>query len=577
MKIRIAHRTVRFLRMSLVAAVGGAVLGALAVATPASADSYAPINGAGSTWSQIAVDAWRADVRTNGLVVNFAGTGSTDGRVQYIQHTQDFAVTEIPFENPPEPGQPPEIPDRPYAYLPIVAGGTSFMYHVTVAGQLVRDLKLSGETLAKIFTGGITRWNDPAITADYGRQLPDVAIIPVVRSDGAGASAHWSEYMKTEYPNLWCPFAQENLGQPADHCWHTSFYPTFGSAKGQVGSNGVANYVSAQYGEGAIGYVEYGYAKRLNFPVVSMLNAAGYYVQPSAGNVAVALTKAVINPDLTQNLDAVYSNPDPRSYPLSSYSYMVVPISTASPFNEDKGKSLSTFINYFLCGGQQKAQILGYSPLPENLVKEGFKQVSRIPGAVASPAISDCDNPALGILQSAPQPDPCLKKDATVPCGGDSGSGGGGDNGESGGSGGNGGSGGSGGSGGTGSGGGGSGGTGSGGGGSGGDSGSGGGGSGGGDGGGTPIVDPVTGEVTGVQPAVDPATGEVVAGGVDSGGSMGVGNGSGGGAGPAAFVQPMSVPGSLPDSGQSAVLYTIAVLALIGAIVVPPILWARKH
>ena len=77
MKIRIAHRTVRFLRMSLVAAVGGAVLGALAVATPASADSYAPINGAGSTWSQIAVDAWRADVRTNGLVVNFAGTGAS--------------------------------------------------------------------------------------------------------------------------------------------------------------------------------------------------------------------------------------------------------------------------------------------------------------------------------------------------------------------------------------------------------------------------------------------------------------------------------------------------------------------
>ena len=394
----------------------GSLLAGLTTSSAAAAN-FVPINGAGSTWSQVAVDAWRADVRADGLVVNFAGTGSTDGRVQYMHHTVDFAVSEIPFENPPEPGQPAEIPDRPYRYLPIVAGGTSFMYHLTVQGKLVRDLRLSGETLTKIFTGAITRWNDPAIKADYQKPLPNIPIVPVVRSDGAGASAQFSKYMKSLYPNLWCPFAQRTLGQPGNNCHHTSFYPTFGAAKGQVGSNGVANYVSASYGEGAIGYVEYAYAKRIDYPVASLLNKAGYYAQPTAYNVSVALTKAVINRDLTQNLQAVYTNPDPRTYPMSSYSYMIIPTTTATPFNTDKGRSLATFINYFLCGGQQKAQNLGYSPLPKNLVLAGFQQVRAIPGTVKSPSIDSCNNPALQILNSAPMPPSCAKKGA-APCAG---------------------------------------------------------------------------------------------------------------------------------------------------------------
>jgi phosphate transport system substrate-binding protein len=404
-----------FCRLASIAAatlLAAPLLGAAAV--PAGADSYVPITGAGSTWSQVAIDAWRADVRANGLVVNYSGTGSSDGRSQYIQHTVDFAVSEIPFENPPEPGQQPEVPDRPYAYLPIVAGGTSFMYHLTINGQLFRDLRLSGETLTKIFTGQITRWNDPAIVKENGgRAMPNEPIIPVIRSDGSGASAQFSKYMLSLFPSIWCPFAEKYLG--TSQCSYTSYYPSFGSAKSQVGSNGVANYVAASYGEGAIGYVEYAYAKRVNYPVASLLNKAGYYSQPTAGNVAVALTKAQINKDLTQNLTGVYVNPDPRTYPMSSYSYMIVPTSTADPFNTDKGRSLSTFINYFLCGGQQKAQVLGYSPLPTNLVQAGFDQVRRIPGHVDPPALSSCNNPALSILHSAPMPAACQKASAT-PC-----------------------------------------------------------------------------------------------------------------------------------------------------------------
>ncbi|GAA3818184.1 phosphate ABC transporter substrate-binding protein PstS [Nocardioides panacisoli] len=391
-----------------------ALLGLSVSPVPAAhATDYVPVSGAGSTWSQVAVDAWRADVRASGVVVNFAGTGSTDGRSQFIQGTADFATSEIPFQNPPEPGQQAEVPSRDYAYMPIVAGGTSFMYNLQLGGQQVRDLRLSPETLAKIFTGQITRWSDPAIKADYGKSLPDIPIIPVVRSDGAGASAQFTLYMQNQTPDVYCPFIRSKLHLSGSACPSVSFYPAFGNSKAQVGSNGVANYVSASYGAGSIGYVEYAYAKRINFPVVGLLNKAGYYSQPTAGNVAVALTQARINKDLTQNLTSVYNNPDPRAYPMSSYSYMIVPTSTDPPFNADKGKTLSTFINYFLCAGQQKAEILGYSPLPKNLVEAGFAQVRRIPGAVPSPSIDKCNNPALDILNSAPKPDPCSKKGAT--------------------------------------------------------------------------------------------------------------------------------------------------------------------
>src|SRR5205085_5790551 len=130
---------------------------------------------------------------------------------------------------------------------------------------------------------------------------------------------------------------------------------------------------------GAIGYDEYAYALNSHFPVVKLLNPAGYYVLPTAQNVAVALTKAVINSDshsvnfLQQNLDPVYTYKDPRSYPLSSYSYFIVPRTPKPPpvfaTPGGKGKTLSTFINCMLCGGQAHVDQLGYSPLPVNLVK----------------------------------------------------------------------------------------------------------------------------------------------------------------------------------------------------------------
>ncbi|MBC7723588.1 MAG: phosphate ABC transporter substrate-binding protein PstS [Burkholderiaceae bacterium] len=392
----------------------------------AHADSWIPVSGTGSTWSQNALDQWRKNVAANyGMTINYSGVGSSAGRRDFLQGTVDFAVSEIPFQSKPEDGSAAEVPATGFAYMPIVAGGTSFMYNLKIGGKKVTNLRLGGETVTKIFTGVITNWNDPQIAADNpGLAMPDRAIVPVVRSDGSGSTAQFTLWMSKQYPALWSSFCI--AVKRAAGCGLTSQYPTFGGAKAQNGSLGVAGYVGQDYGEGAITYVEYSYALKSGFPVAKVLNAAGYYVEPTASSVAVALLKAQINttagsPDyLTQILDGVYNNADNRTYPLSSYSYMIVPTEVAGIFTAAKGATLGAFTNYMLCEGQQQAAALGYSPLPMNLVLAGFDQIKKIPGAdVSGVDINSCNNPTFKagdspannqLAVSAPAPADCDKQ-----------------------------------------------------------------------------------------------------------------------------------------------------------------------
>ncbi|GAB2708410.1 phosphate transport system substrate-binding protein [Microbacterium marinum] len=405
-------------RGALVALIVGVM--ALIAAVPAQAVDYDRISGSGSTWSQNALDQWRRNVANNyGMTVNFSGTGSSAGRRDFISGTVDYAVSEIPFQRKPEDGSAPEVPGRDYAYMPIVAGGTAFMYHLKINGKRVTNLRLSGDVIAKIFAGDIKNWKDPVIQADNpGLVMPDKKITPVVRSDGSGSTAQFTKWMSEQYPSIW------STGM-------TSQFPTqrVPGAKGQNGSLGVAGYVSQNYGEGAITYVEYSYALKSGFPVAKVLNKAGYYVEPTAQAVAVALLKAKINTDegsadyLTQILDGVYNNGDARSYPLSSYSYMIVPTEVGGVFTAKKGFTLGEFTKYVVCDGQQQAAALGYSPLPMNLVMASFDQIKRIPGAdAASLNLSACKNPTFKagdspatnqLAVSAPQPAACDKKGDT--------------------------------------------------------------------------------------------------------------------------------------------------------------------
>ena len=397
----------------------------------ANALSFQRISGEGSSWAANAIDAMRVNVRSlYGITVDFNPSGSTAGRKNFLNGTVDFAASDIPFQFAPEDGSAPESPaPGSYAYIPVVAGGTAFMYNLQINGKRVTNLRLSPENVTKIFTGKITNWNDPALQADNpGLVMPARAVVPVVRSDGSGASAQFTKWMIALYPNLWTDYCNDSGRAPA--CGYTSFYPTIPGMISQSGDLGVSGYVSQGFAEGAIGYVNYSYALGVQFPVAKMLNAAGFYTEPTPQNVAVSLLQARINTDasdptvyLTQQLEGVYADTDPRSYSLSSYSYLIVPTVTGGQFNEEKGKTLGAFAYYAMCQAQQQSASLGYSPMPINLVEASFDQIRKIPGVeVQDIAISSCKNPTFSadgsnlLADTAPQPQACDKQGSASQC-----------------------------------------------------------------------------------------------------------------------------------------------------------------
>jgi len=165
------------------------------------------------------------------------------------------------------------------------------------------------------------------------------------------------------------------------------------------------NYITGASGDGAIGYDEYSYALGANIPAAKVLNAAGNYTLPTQYNDAVALTLAQINMDKTspdyllQNLTNVYTNPDPRTYPLSSYSYGIIPTSSSDArMDTYKRQTLADFLAYSVCNGQGEVGNIGYSSLPLNLVQRSFEQIGLLKAAdpnveLTSQVPTTCNNP----------------------------------------------------------------------------------------------------------------------------------------------------------------------------------------
>ncbi|MCW2498179.1 substrate-binding domain-containing protein [Jatrophihabitans sp.] len=422
--------------LKVAAAIAAAMLVMAEGSTGADAAvTHALIDGSGSSWAANAINQWVADVGSQGMQVVFTANGSAQGRKDYANRTTDFGVSDIPYQGAdPTTGQPDNSQHRSFAYLPVAAGGTSFPYHIQVGNSLVRNLRLSGLTLAKIFTDKITNWDDPEITADNnGRKLPSIPIIPVVHSEGAGTTAMFTEYLAREYPSVWGPC---NGGKATE----TEYFPlncgkSSGPQRAQSGSDGVMNFISNADANGSIGVEEYSYALLANIPAAKILNKAGYYTLPTQYNVAVALTKAQINNDksspnyLTQNLNNVYVNSDKRTYPLSSYVYAIIPTAANdSRMTTPKRQTIADFLYYSICRGQGEIGRIGYSSLPVNLVEAGFGQIGRLktadPGVdLTQRAVSTCDNPTFiaghpeenHLAVVAPEPPACDERGAG-PC-----------------------------------------------------------------------------------------------------------------------------------------------------------------
>lgn len=440
-----------FVIAAIIALTAGPLISIQSAQAVVAAPPTAQISGSGSSWAENAINQWISDVTAKGLQVVFTGSGSAQGRTDFRNDTTDFAVSDIGFQgfdqsndtNDTSCTDPSKASScRAYVYLPIVAGGTTFPYQIRVGGQLVVSLRLSGETLAKIFTNQITNWDSPAIKSDNNgafylasgqkvTALPSLSIIPVVHSEGSGSSAQFTLYLDTQYRSIWRPYSGTT--------GLTEYFPRKGSQIAENGSDGMINFVTSAAADGSIGYDEYSYALQKNWPVVQLENQDGYFTAPTQYNVAVALTKAQINmnkssPDyLLQKLNQVYTNPDKRAYAMSSYSYMIIPVSASDPRMGSnaapKAQTLADYIDWAVCGGQAEMGPIGYSPLPINLAQASFAQMDKLHTADPKVQISNlnvatqCNNPTFWaghpdgnfLAKIAPQPPTC-DKSGQGPC-----------------------------------------------------------------------------------------------------------------------------------------------------------------
>ena len=266
---------------------------------------------------------------------------------------------------------------RPYAYLPIVAGGTSFMYHLDVNGQRITDLRLSGATISKIFTGAITNWNDPAITADDGRTFPNIPIIPVVRSDGSGTTAQFTAYMANVYPDIWNPFCAARCisRRPARRPRYTRSRTT-ASRRRSPRRRRVRQGVAEQRCD---------HLRRVRLRARAEVPRR---VRAEPGELLRAADRRERRDRAHEGAHQLGPDAGPRRRVPQPGSPRVPVVElqlhdradvALGELQRGKGETLGRFILYFLCTGQQKAKRLGYSPLPPNLVGFGFEAVTKIP------------------------------------------------------------------------------------------------------------------------------------------------------------------------------------------------------
>ncbi len=377
-------------------AIAIAVAALLVVPTTAAyAEDSASISGEGSTWAQNAVDLWRRDVAAApGLTVFYAGVGSAAAVSDLAAERVDFAVTDIPLGD----GASTNVPSVPHASVPVVAGGIAFAYDLVVDGRPFRDLRLSGDAVAGIFSGVITRWDDPLLRADNpGVALPAQDITPVVRADAAATSLGLTRWMQSEHSDVW------SLGA-------STVFPAVGPAfRARNGSLGVVGDLAQSYGRGAITYVENASAVGAGLPTAKILNTAGYYVAPTPEAVSIALGGAT--PDAIGT--GVWRHPDARAYPLATVSSAIVPTQPTRVFTAEKGRTLSQFLEHALCRGQQDAAGLGNAPLPLGLVQSAAGVLAAIPGSAGGIDLATCANPTFVpgdsavdnvLLRSTPMP-----------------------------------------------------------------------------------------------------------------------------------------------------------------------------
>ncbi len=329
-----------------------------AAAQTVTLDKGVSISGQGSTFVSNFLEQCKVDAKNEfGINVAYQPTGSGAGRSAYLAGTNDFGASDVPFP----PADLPKANQKPFVYIPVAIGGIAVIYKVPG----VTDLKLSGPTLAGIFSGKIQKWDAEQIAKDNPTaKLPGEVIRVIVRSDSSGTSNVFSDYLATTGKGAWTAGAQNTFPVPA------------GNGIAQRGSDGVADYVAGPQGNFAITYAEASFAEQRKLSIAKVINNAGNAVDPAPAGITDALAAAGVNDDGTLILN--FQTTSPKAYPISATAYVIAP----QTIDKAKGDVLRTFLTYSLTDCQKKADKAGYAPLPANLSQLGLAAVAKInPGS----------------------------------------------------------------------------------------------------------------------------------------------------------------------------------------------------
>ena len=388
-------------------------------ATPEAAAAPARLSGRGSSYVGPAMTQWTADAYTRGLNINYLPTSSPDGLGQYQQSTVNFAGTEAEFSSLLGLGNDSQV-RRGFQYVPDVAGAVAIMYNVDDrAGNKVDYLRLSRQTVAKIFLGEIKNWSHQDITNDLGGKvvLPDQPITVVYRSGPSGTTALFYDFVQHMAPSLFDAWVARNRYPTGVRIIDPGVSPTFvPRGLGLAGSDLMAQHVSRT--KWTITYDEFAYAKRYDVNTAWIQNESGQWVQPYAGNISAALESAQLRPDLSQELSGVYRSRVSGAYPISAYSYVVTQCAPSGDRPTCKGnyadtgiaETLDAWMQYIACDGQVQMAEIGYSPLPPHLSQEMMNSIQRMWGRPVSGAKklsrSNCANPRFDPNYNPPAPPP---------------------------------------------------------------------------------------------------------------------------------------------------------------------------
>jgi phosphate transport system substrate-binding protein len=319
---------------SIIAAA--AMIGAITVACAAD------ISGAGATFPFPIYAKWADSYKKDtGNGLNYQSIGSGAGIKQIRAKTVTFGATDAPLEAK-------DLDKDGLAQWPMVMGGIVMV--VNIPGVKPGELVLDGPTVAQIYMGKITKWNDPAIKKlNPSLNLPDLAIANIHRADGSGTTFNFTYYLSAVSPE-W----ESSIGKATTVEWPSGI--------GAKGNDGVANNVATT--PGAIGYVEFAYAEQNKLTFTSMVNKAGKTVAPTMDAFQAAAANA--NWSVPGFYQILADQPGDESWPMTAATFILM---YKQPANVAASNDALQFFKWAYEKGDKMAQGLDYIPMPDNVKK----------------------------------------------------------------------------------------------------------------------------------------------------------------------------------------------------------------